>query len=155
MDKVKQLLRGFSLRELISQMFIQKHRLFSPISNPPAITIREFIMFLPPQILNIYIVYILYFMFIIKGKCKTPSGRRRSCLRTDFFFILYVNWYGFFGKILERFLVTFSPVLEFRMFLLLDWVPFKARESSLRCFLAVRRKEKFMHFPEVFVRKWL
>lgn len=70
-----------------------------------------------------------------KTKGYDPPEYRQSWASKDSFTLLSVNRQVFFRKIVEWFLVAFTTLWNLVFFLLSDWLIFKARESSLLCYL--------------------
>lgn len=67
------------------------------------------------------------------------------------FLLSFVNCQDILGKKMKWFPATFSMVWNLK--LSLDWLPPKAREPSLLCYLT--HKKWFMFFPQSSIAKWI
>lgn len=92
-----------------------------------------------------------FFFFLIPCSLKTWGN---MALHRFCFFIICELW--ILGNDSGVIFCCLLHSFEFRVIILLDWLPSKARKPSLNCYLTCSCKNKWIHaFPKVLVRKWM
>lgn len=98
-----------------------------------------------------YFRIIFFFFFSIPCSLKTWGN---MALHRFCFFIICELW--ILGNDSGVIFCCLLHSFEFRVIILLDWLPSKARKPSLNCYLTCSCKNKWIHaFPKVLVRKWM